>query len=192
MTSESEMPGPSPAPILWITGLSGVGKSTLAQSLVAVLRAQGQRPLLLDGDELRQLLEAPEAQDSHLPAQRLQRAWRTARMARWAALQGIPVIVATISLRHDVQAWSRAGLAPYAEILLQADLELLRRRKPALYGSPGGVPVPHVVGIDVVAEYPIRPELVLQQDFAEGSRSRHLDQALDLWQALRAQRSEAR
>ena len=145
--------------------------------------------MLLDGDELRQLLEAPEEQASHRPGLRQQRAWRIARMARWAALQGIPVIVATISLRHDVQAWSRAGPVPYAEILLQADLDLLRRRKPALYGPPGGVPLPHVVGIDVAAEYPIRPELVLRQDFAEGSRTLHLDQALALWRALCRQRS---
>jgi adenylylsulfate kinase-like enzyme len=184
MTSELESRGPQGAPILWITGLSGVGKSTLAQAVAGALRADGQRPLVLDGDEMRELLEAPEHQGSHHPEQRLHRAWRMARMARWAALQGIPVIVATISLRHDVQAWSRAGPAPYAEVLLRADLDLLRRRKPSLYGPPGGAPAPHVVGIDVAAEYPRRAELILQQDFADGSLTLHQAQTLGLWRAL--------
>lgn len=184
MTSGFEKRGPQGAPILWITGLSGVGKSTLAQAVAGALRAEGQRPLVLDGDEMRELLEAPEHQASHHPQQRLHRAWRMARMARWAALQGVPVIVATISLRHDVQAWSRAGPVPYAEVLLRADLDLLRRRKPSVYGPPGGAPALHVVGIDVAAEYPKQAELTLQQDFGAASLAKHLAQTLGLWRDL--------
>lgn len=190
MTSEFEARGLQVAPILWITGLSGVGKSTLAHAVASALREQGLRPLVLDGDEMRQLLEAPEDQSSHRPEQRLHRAWRMARMARWAALQGIPVIVATISLRHEVQAWSRAGPTPYAEVFLQADLDLLRQRKPSLYGHSGGPPALHVVGIDVAAEYPRQAELILQQDFVDGSLSLLLAQTLGLWKTLFKQSME--
>lgn len=185
MTSECEIVrAPTAAPILWITGLSGTGKTTLALALAQALRAQGQRPLVLDGDSVRHLVEPDEAHDSHAPPLRLHRAWRMARMARWAAMQGIPVIVATMSLRHDVQDWSRAGPTPYAEVLLQANMELLRQRNPTLYGAPGQASPPNVVGLDIPAEFPRQPELRLPQNFAMDDLPRHLAQVLALWESL--------
>lgn len=185
MTSGPETtPQPDAAPILWITGLSGTGKTTLALALAQALRARGQRPLVLDGDTVRHLVEPDETHDSHATPLRLHRAWRMARMARWAAMQGIPVIVATMSLRHDVQDWSRAGPAPYAEVLLQADMELLRQRKPTLYGAPGQASPPNVVGLDIPAEFPRQPELRLPQNLAMDDLPRHLAQVLALWESL--------
>ncbi|NKF34184.1 adenylyl-sulfate kinase, partial [Pseudomonas sp. BGM005] len=50
MTSgiDPSVPPEAVAPILWITGLSGVGKSTLARAMVQALRSEGQKPLWLD------------------------------------------------------------------------------------------------------------------------------------------------
>lgn len=151
----------SPAPILWITGLAGTGKSTLARAVVAALRRDGARPLLLDGDELRRSLDAAEEETDHRPSTRLRRAWRVARLARMASQQGIPVVVATISLLHAVHAWNRDGDSPYAEVLLEADPHQLRQRRPALYGSTASAGAVDVVGVDLVAEFPLRPDLVL-------------------------------
>lgn len=186
MTSgiDPSVPPEAVAPILWITGLSGVGKSTLARAMVQALRSEGQKPLWLDGDTVRDLMESGQEPLSHAPAQRLQRAWRIARMARWAALQGLPVIVSTISLRHEIHDWNRSGPAPYAEILLQADLDLLRRRKPDLYDSSPGAAPRHVVGLDIAAEYPRRAELRLQQRFAPEELDLHLGQSRALWNQL--------
>lgn len=187
MISEAERPA-TPAlqlpagPVLWITGLSGVGKSSLAQALVARLHKQGLRPLLLDGDALRDALESPPV--SHSLANRERRAWRIARFARLAAQQGIPVVVATISLFHAVQQWNRAGGLVYAEVWLQADFELLRQRNPILYGTPGKPGLQDVVGVDLPAEFPCQAELVLQQCFSADSQAKHLDRLLAFWQTL--------
>ena len=170
------------APVLWITGLSGVGKSSLAQALVAQLRQQGLRPLLLDGDALRDALEQPPI--SHSLANRERRAWRIARFARLAAQQGVPVVVATISLFHAVQQWNRSGGLAYAEVWLQADLELLRQRNPALYGALDRTGPRDVVGVDLPAEFPLQAELVLQQCFSANSHAKHLESLLALWQTL--------
>lgn len=172
------------APILWITGLSGAGKSTLALGLAQALRRQGQRPLLLDGDGVRTVLENAANDVDHSSPLRLQRAWRLARLARLAALQGVPVIVATISLIHAVQAWSRGGPVPYAEVLMMANMEQLRTQKPALYGTRNAAAVANVVGLDILAEYPTTPELVLQQRFDANDLPTHLDLALKLWASL--------
>ena len=52
--------------VIWITGLSGAGKTTLANELITSLEQRDLRPILLDGDILRKLLQAPHKTiDSH-------------------------------------------------------------------------------------------------------------------------------
>ncbi len=182
MTSVIEAPAPA-APVLWITGLSGAGKSTLAQAVVARLRGEGQRPLLLDGDGVREALEpltSEGARHEHTPDLRVARAWRLARLARLAAGQGVPVVVATISMLHAVQAWNRAGAVPYAEILLHADLETLKQRKPALYSEKATC----VVGMDIVPEFPLKPEFVLQQSFDPADLPSYCEAAIRIWRSM--------
>jgi len=184
MTSESES-SVRAAPILWITGLSGVGKSSLARAVVARLHLQGQRPLLLDGDLLRDTLESGADPVTHTPQERERRAWRIARLACMAASQGVPVVVATISLIHSVQQWSRGTGLPYAEIWLYAGISKLRDRNPALYGEAAPM---HVVGMDLQAQYPQQAELVIEQDFQWDSMQSKVDLALGLWQRVARER----
>lgn len=166
-----------PAPLLWITGLSGVGKSTLAAAVVDALRARGIAPLLLDGDAVRHALDAPGETARYDEDARRRRAWRLARLATMAAQQGVPVVVATISLFHAVQQWLRDSNPRYVELLLTAPLDVLRARDPALYGGSD------VVGVDQPAQFPLRPDCVLAQDYA--GTTAHLDAALSLWDASR-------
>jgi adenylylsulfate kinase len=188
MTFAHDVVEPVPgAPILWITGLSGTGKSTLARAFTQALRRVGPPPLLLDGDSLRNALEGDVVDKGavdHGPAARRQRAWRIARLARLAAEQGVPVVVATISLFHEVQAFNRSGAVPYAEVLLRADIDMLAARHPKLYGEPGQSPPRDVVGIDIVPEYPRQPELVITQGFDRASMAGHVAQLKRLWMQM--------
>lgn len=188
MISATECAGALPAaPILWITGLAGAGKSTLARAFVAA-RGEGRPVLLLDGDSLRDALEGADAPVDHGACARRARAWRIARLARLAAEQGVPVVVATISLLHEVQDWNRAGRPPYAEVLLRADLAALAQRKPAVYGV-GATQVPRdIVGIDIAPQYPRRPELVVEQAFDPAALPDLVAQLQQLWRRL--ERSE--
>ncbi|MCF3120445.1 adenylyl-sulfate kinase [Streptomyces arenae] len=143
--------------VVWLTGLSGAGKTTVADELVHRLGEGGSRPILLDGDELR---EALDAQDALSARERLELALTYARMCRLLARQGHTVVCATISLRHEVHAWNRAHLPRYCEVFLDVPLsELERRDSKRLYGTTASRR--RAVGIGVNAEFPLSPDLTI-------------------------------
>ena len=80
--------------VVWCTGPSGAGKTTLAKLIVDRLHREGTRALLLDGDELRETISAglrfsPEDRSEHVR--------RIARLAKAHAEQGTVAVVATMS-----------------------------------------------------------------------------------------------
>jgi adenylylsulfate kinase len=93
--------------VIWVTGLAGTGKSTVAALAGERLAARGRRPILLDGDVLRDVLGG---QLGYQPEARRALAERYARLAKELAAQGFDVICATISMFHAVQAWNRANI----------------------------------------------------------------------------------
>ena len=142
-----------PGAVIWITGLAGAGKTTLGTSLAGCLRER--RPALLDGDRLRQVLDA---QDQHGIEQRRRLAMRYARLCRLLSEQGIDVICCTISLFHAVHAWNRRNLPRYCEVYLDTPLEVLKRRNQKhLYDGQG--PSGPVAGIWWEPEFPRNPDV---------------------------------
>ena len=87
---------------------------------------------------------------------------RNARLCRLLAQQGGDVICATISLFHEVQRWNRENIAGYFEIYLRVPMDELRRRDTkGIYARGQRGDARDVVGIDVPAETPEAPDLVL-------------------------------
>lgn len=172
----------STAPVLWITGLAGSGKTTLAGRLLRRLADAEQFPLLLDGDSVRETLDAAESRHDHSPARRLQRAWRLLRLAHCAACDSQPVIVATVSLMEDVQRANRRCHRHFGEVLIDAPMALLKKRRPQLYGDPAAHD--QVVGCGQSAHYPPCPELTLRAPASCADEQRQLEQVLALWRSL--------
>ncbi|MGA3211820.1 MAG: adenylyl-sulfate kinase [Terriglobales bacterium] len=145
--------------VFWITGLSGAGKTTLGRELWNRLRADGRPVTFLDGDALRAVI----AEDlGHSVDDRRRSAMRNARLCRLLAAQGADVVCATISLFHDVQLWNRENIPGYREIYLQVPIEELRSRdSKGLYAGAQRGEARNVVGLDVPAETPEAPDLVL-------------------------------
>jgi len=154
--AEHEVP---PGRVFWITGLSGAGKTTLGRELWNRLRATGREAIFLDGDDLRGVI----AEDlGHDQDNRRRSAMRNARLCRLLAAQGKDVVCATISMFHEVQRWNRENIPGYREIYLRVPLDELRRRdSKGIYASVQSGQARDVVGIDVPAEAPEAPDLVL-------------------------------
>jgi cytidine diphosphoramidate kinase len=137
--------------VVWITGMSGVGKTTVAELVRRRLARSGPPPVLLDGDRVRRVLAD---EPGFTVEQRRRLAMVYARLAAEIAAQGHLVLCATVSLFHSVHEWNREHLPGYLEVLLRASPEELRRRS-KVYGKAD------VVGVDIVAEFPLSPDLII-------------------------------
>ena len=105
--------------VIWIMGLSGAGKSSLAAAVANRLRAQGRPIIILDGDELREVFAMAEEQPwAHTRESRLALAMRYSRLCRMRALQGLTIVIATISMLREVHAFNRVEL-PERESLVR-------------------------------------------------------------------------
>ncbi|GAB6057110.1 adenylyl-sulfate kinase [Desulfonatronum parangueonense] len=148
----------NPGRVIWITGLSGAGKTTLAKTLLPHLPSPA---VLLDGDELRSALGMAGTgfdRDS-----RLNLALSYARLARLLAVQGLTVVVATISLFHSVHDWNRANQPNYLEVWLDVPEAECRRRDPkGLYAAQQADSQP--MACEETAEFPRCADVVFRYE----------------------------
>lgn len=145
--------------VIWITGLSGAGKTTIATALHKKLPGS----ILLDGDDLRHVLDA--GTDKFDLASRKKLAFTYARLARMLADQGFTVIVATISLFHDIHAWNRENLPAYLEVFLDISAPTRASRDPkGLYKAERAGLIGHMAGNTVPVEFPLHPDLVFDEE----------------------------
>lgn len=144
--------------LIWITGLAGSGKTTLAVELVAAMKKTGGCPVLIDGDHVRELFGNDLR---YTPEDRLKNAYRIAKLCHWLTDQGIDVVCATVSLFHEIHDYNRDMNANYTEIVLDVDYEILKRRnKKNLYDEAAA----EVVGRDQYAQFPRNPSYVIKNN----------------------------
>lgn len=145
--------------VIWITGLSAAGKTTLARAVVRRVRERGEPAVLLDGDDLREALGATSAHDR---ATRLMLGFQYARLARMIAVQGMTVVVGTVALFKEIHTWNRANQPGYFEVYLKVPLDELRRRDPkGIYRRFDAGELKDVAGLDLAVDEPAAPHLLL-------------------------------
>ena len=145
--------------IVWLTGLSGSGKSTIANALEADLHARGVRTYLLDGDNLRHGLSRDLG---FSPADRVENIRRAGEVARLMMDAGVVVICAFISPYAAERAMVRAMVAEgeFFEVFVDAPLAEAERRDPkGLYAKARAGEITNFTGVDAPYELPVAPDL---------------------------------
>lgn len=149
---------------VWLTGLSGAGKSTIAERLAPELSARGCSVEVLDGDEVRTHLS------KGLGFSRQDRDTNIARISFVASLlvrHGAAVITAAISpyTQARSEARERIGAARFVEVYVRCSLdELVRRDVKGLYKKALAGELDHFTGVSDPYEAPEHPDVVVDSE----------------------------
>lgn len=168
--------------VLWFTGLSGAGKSTIANLVERKLHALGKHTYLLDGDNVRHGLNRDLG---FTEADRVENIRRVAEVARLMLDAGLITLVSFISpfrAERDM-ARSLAGEGNFLEIFIDAPLALAEQRDPkGLYQKARRGELKNFTGIDSPYEPPVNPELHIdtQRETAEAAAERIVEALLRL------------
>ena len=145
--------------LIWITGISASGKSTIAKRLYKVIKKRCKNTIFLDGDIFRDLNNNDlkyTLKDRNTNAQRI------TKFCKYFVDQNINVICAANLTSQKYRNWCRDNIKGYYEIFIDVPLEILVKRdfknlyKKALKGK-----VKNVVGVDIPFKYPKSPNLIL-------------------------------
>lgn len=145
--------------VIWVTGLSAAGKTTVCGLIYEELKPSIPELVLLDGDVVRETFGHDLG---YSEPDRVRQVSRVQRMARLLSEQGLVVMVAVVYAHPELLAWNRRHIADYFEVLIDAPVELVRRRDPKeLYARASRGEVRDVVGLDIPWHRPTSADLVL-------------------------------
>jgi bifunctional enzyme CysN/CysC len=148
---------------IWLTGLSGSGKSTIAAALEQQLITRGLPAYMLDGDNLRHGLNGDLGFTEADRAENVRRAGEVACLFADAGMIAIvPLISPYVADRQRVRARHEAGGLRFIEVFVDTPLEECERRDPkGLYAKARAGELKHFTGIDDPYEAPTDPDLHL-------------------------------
>ena len=167
---------PEPAGLtIWLTGLSGAGKTTLAERLTPELERRGHRVESLDGDVVRTHLSkglgfTREDRDENIR--------RIAWVAALGTRHGATMLVSAISPYTEGRREARDQIGQFVEVYVKCSLdELIERDPKGLYARALAGEIKNFTGVNDPYEAPVSPEIVVETDMesVEQSAAKILD-----------------
>lgn len=146
------------ARVIWFTGLSGAGKTTLAEKLTAYLKKNGQKCELLDGDTVRNIFPqtgfSKKERDEHVK--------RMGFLASMLERNGVTVVASFISPYRESRDFVRKMCKNFVEIYVSTSLEVCEKRDvKGLYKKARRGEITSFTGIDDPYEAPLEPEITI-------------------------------
>ncbi len=147
---------------LWLTGLSGSGKTTIAQNLLRELEDRGYQCELIDGDAVRKFFGNDT---DYTRSGRNENVKRIIFAAKLLSRNGVITIVANIAPYEEIRELARKEIDNYIQVYVKASIETCIRRDPkGIYAKALVGEESHVVGLDDQYEEPKNPEVTVDTE----------------------------
>ncbi len=148
--------------VIWITGISGTGKSTLGKKLFLEVKKKHSSTIFFDGDKFREIFQNDinyTLKDRDINAVRL------TRLVKNLSLQKINIIISANLTNIKFRKWMKKNVKNYYEIYISASLKsLLKRDYKKLYSKAINKKIKNVVGVDLPFNEPKNSDLYLKNN----------------------------
>lgn len=144
--------------ILWITGLSGSGKSTIGIKLKKLIERKYGKTVIIHGDDVRKIYN----NKSYSMSDRLKLGKSNSNLCKLISDQNVNVVFTTVGLFHELFNYNKKNLDNYIEIFIKSDIKkLIRNKKKTFYKKKTS----NVWGIDLKPQYPKKPDIIIKNNF---------------------------
>ena len=144
--------------VIWLTGLSGAGKTTIANALIEIMKPALPGLISVDGDAVRELFGENLGFDIK---SRVEQIGRIQRLALFLLKQKLPVIVSALYSDPILFEWNRSNLPGYFEVYLKTPLAVVEKRDTKnFYVRARKGELRNVVGIDIPWQEPASPNII--------------------------------
>jgi len=148
--------------VIWLIGLSGAGKTTLANEIVLGANRMGKKTVLIDGDVIREIFGNDigySIEDRILNAERI------CQLGKFLDEQGVHVVCAILSLFPKTREWNRKNIKNYYEVFIDTPIEdLVDRDSKGIYGKFNRGEISEVAGMDIDFKVPNNSDLVIKNN----------------------------
>ncbi len=166
--------------VVWIIGLSGAGKTTLATEVYSQVKGALANTVLIDGDVVREVFGNDLG---YTIEDRKRNADRICQLCKYLEDQGINVVCAILSIFEESRVWNRENISNYYEVFIDVPIDRLIARDPkGLYKKYSNGEIVGIPGLDIEFEKPKASDLVINNS---GTNSMLLENAKQIADRIR-------
>lgn len=156
--------------IIWLIGISGSGKSVLANKIVSTVRNKKNNVVLIDGDNFRALFNNDLGYTIN---DRKKNAKRISNFCKFLDDNNIDVVCAILSIFSETRKWNRKNIKNYYEVFIDTPVDDVKKRDvKGIYKDFNEKKIRNVVGQDIKFNKPENPDLIIKNN---GSLKEFLD-----------------